>query len=64
MRNDNRLENLRFICPNLHSQTETYGGNSLKNGSSYHSKYRVCECGNKMARGSIRYKNCEDKYRL
>lgn len=23
--NDNRLENLRFLCPNCHSQTETYG---------------------------------------
>ena len=22
--NDNRLENLRFLCPNCHSQTETY----------------------------------------
>ena len=22
--NDNRLENLRFICPNCHSQTETF----------------------------------------
>lgn len=23
--NDNRLENLRFLCPNCHSQTSTYG---------------------------------------
>ncbi|MBX9580218.1 MAG: HNH endonuclease [Gemmataceae bacterium] len=22
--NDNRLENLRFLCPNCHSQTESY----------------------------------------
>ncbi len=22
---DNRLENLRFLCPNCHTQTETYG---------------------------------------
>lgn len=22
---DNRLDNLRFLCPNCHSQTETYG---------------------------------------
>ena len=28
---DNRLENLRWICPNCHSQTETYTGkNKLK----------------------------------
>lgn len=25
IRNDNRLENLRMLCPNCHSQTETYG---------------------------------------
>jgi len=24
--NDNRLENLRFLCPNCHSQTEDYAG--------------------------------------
>lgn len=31
--NDNRLENLRFMCPNCHSQTETFCGkhNSKKN---------------------------------
>jgi len=23
---DNRIENLQFLCPNCHSQTETYGG--------------------------------------
>lgn len=25
VRDDNRLENLRWLCPNCHSQTETYG---------------------------------------
>lgn len=28
--NDNRLENLRFLCPNCHSLTETYCGKKLK----------------------------------
>lgn len=27
--NDNRLENLRFLCPNCHSQTETFCGKNL-----------------------------------
>jgi len=27
---DNRLENLRFLCPNCHSQTETYTGKNNK----------------------------------
>ena len=33
---DNRLENLRFLCPNCHSQTTTYGSrNQQKNESEY-----------------------------
>lgn len=34
--NDNRIENLRFLCPNCHSQTTTYGSrNQQKNDSEY-----------------------------
>ncbi|NDH09841.1 MAG: hypothetical protein EBY16_09610 [Gammaproteobacteria bacterium] len=29
--NDNRLSNLRFLCPNCHSQTETFCGSNIKN---------------------------------
>lgn len=29
--NDNRLENLRILCPNCHSQTDTYAGKLKKN---------------------------------
>ncbi len=28
--NDNRLENLRFLCPNCNSQTETFAGRNIK----------------------------------
>ena len=28
--NDHRIENLRFLCPNCHSQTETYSGRNKK----------------------------------
>jgi hypothetical protein len=28
--NDNRIENLRWLCPNCHSQTDTYAGRNLK----------------------------------
>lgn len=28
--NDNRLQNLRLLCPNCHSQTETYAGKGNK----------------------------------
>src|ERR1700678_1286354 len=29
IKTDNRLEKLRMLCPNCHSQTETYGGRNL-----------------------------------
>jgi 5-methylcytosine-specific restriction endonuclease McrA len=28
--NDNRLENLRFLCPNCHTQTDTFSCKRLK----------------------------------
>ena len=30
--NDNRVENLRFLCPNCHSQTDTFRGRNINNG--------------------------------
>jgi len=27
---DYRLDNLRMLCPNCHSQTETYGGRNIR----------------------------------
>lgn len=29
IRNDHRIENLRFICPNCNSQTDTFGGRNI-----------------------------------
>ena len=29
---DNRVENLRYVCPNCHSQTSTYKGKNINNG--------------------------------
>jgi 5-methylcytosine-specific restriction endonuclease McrA len=45
---DNRIENLRFLCPNCHSQTKTFSGKR-------HRKYYYCECGEKIYKLS---KNC------
>ncbi|RYF31001.1 MAG: hypothetical protein EOO38_31885, partial [Cytophagaceae bacterium] len=28
--NDNRIDNLRLLCPNCHSQTETFAGRNVK----------------------------------
>lgn len=38
--NDNRLENLRFLCPNCHSQTCTYGS---RNQQLNESRYEISE---------------------
>lgn len=41
---DNRLENLRWICPNCDSQQDTYCGKNVKR-DSYHGKTHCISCG-------------------
>jgi len=41
VRNDHRLENLRLVCPNCHSQTETFGSKNKK--KSFPSEERIIE---------------------
>lgn len=51
---DNRLENLRLLCPNCHSQTATYCGKNAKK-----IKDNKCQdCGIKVWRQSKRCKTC------
>lgn len=53
--NDNRLENLRLLCPNCHSQTETFSGKR-------HKKYNFCkDCGKKVQKQSTRCFKCSSK---
>lgn len=33
VKQDNRLENLRYLCPNCHSQTTTYKGKNIRTGT-------------------------------
>lgn len=54
--NDNRFENLRFLCPNCHSQTETY---SNKRGKL--EDVLCIDCGKVITRGFKRCKNCANK---
>lgn len=54
--NDNRLGNLRFLCPNCHSQTETFSGKNIKLKPEKQIEY--CECGNIKAKTSKFCKNC------
>jgi len=57
--NDNRIENLRLICPNCNSQTDTFGGRNQK-------KQKKCiDCGVEVMR-ALRCRKCYDilKFRL
>ena len=38
---DNRVENLRFLCPNCHSQTDTFAGRNIKTKTSTVSKVKT-----------------------
>jgi hypothetical protein len=41
---DNRIDNLRFLCPNCHSQTDTYCGKSINTGKLKVSDEFLIEC--------------------
>ena len=45
-RTDNRIENLRILCPNCHAQTDTYCGKNSKLPDNF------CKCGTKIQRRS------------
>ena len=64
---DNRLENLRILCPNCHSQTITYCKSSIKSEKSELKKQKYleskkedkkCKCGKKIKKTSKTCNNC------
>lgn len=57
--NDNRLENLCFLCPNCHSQTDTFAG---KNRKKYTRPLKMClDCNKTIAKTSKRCRSCSSK---
>lgn len=57
--NDNRIENLRFLCPNCHSQSDTFCGRRTKIDSKYFCA--TCKCSTK---GRGKYcRSCASKLR-
>jgi Zn finger protein HypA/HybF involved in hydrogenase expression len=59
--NDNRLENLRFLCPNCHSLTDTFSG---KNKASTVPIISKCiDCGESVHKDSTRCVLCEKRRR-
>ena len=61
--NDNRLENLRILCPNCHSQTESFAGKNKKLSVSYSKKnnFKNCVCGKQITKTSMHCKSCTPK---
>lgn len=56
IRRDNRLENLRLLCPNCHAQTETFGS---KNGKKPKKIYSCSDCGKSISKNAARCVKCE-----
>jgi ribosomal protein L40E len=54
--NDNRLENLRFLCPNCHSLTQTYCGKQLR-GRNY-GTHTCVDCGAAVCDDATRCRRC------
>ena len=57
--NDNRIENLRIVCPNCNAGLSTNGGKNI--GVKYNNDKSInkCECGELITRGSKRCKECD-----
>jgi Zn finger protein HypA/HybF involved in hydrogenase expression len=55
-RTDNRIENLRWLCPNCHSQTETFGSRRFK-------RIVYCvDCGKEIRKKSVRCYICNQQH--
>lgn len=59
---DNRLENLRWVCPNCNYQLDTTNGKNIN-----HKEHFInvcCDCGKQISRRSTRCIECEVKNRV
>lgn len=54
---DNKLENLSFLCPNCHSQTDTFAGRANKNIQKTE-LFNLCDCGKKKCKNSKQCRDC------
>lgn len=57
---DHRLQNLQFLCPNCHSQTNNFSGRNIKKQAA---KF-FCKCGGERNRGAVICLECHKKQKL
>ena len=58
---DNRISNLRLLCPNCHSLTPTFCGKRFR--KNYSEENKCSSCGDPIHKGSIFCKKCFNKNR-
>lgn len=60
---DNRMENLKILCPNCHSQTSTFAGKKNKRGRKKYniSLNKTCDCGQSITNRATMCKDCYHK---
>jgi len=60
---DNRIENLRIICPHCHSQTDTFRGRANRGKKHYteYVKYYCQDCNEEITSGASRCATCYQK---
>ena len=61
--NDDRLENLRWVCPNCNQQLETTGFKIMRS-KKLEKKYYCIDCGIEISRRSVRCAKCDQKHRI
>jgi Zn finger protein HypA/HybF involved in hydrogenase expression len=63
--NDNRIENLEFLCPNCHSQSDTFAGKNNKllkfREKKPKQKNKLCSCGATISNNSVMCQKCHHK---
>ena len=66
--NDNRIENLRIVCPNCNAGLDTHGGKNIKNKSNNYylriignKKKYFCNCGNEITKNAKVCIDCSQK---
>lgn len=61
--NDDRFENLRWVCPNCNTQLPTTGSRN-PNRKTFAKKYYCVDCGCEISKGSTRCSKCDAIHRV